>query len=205
VHERLLAIERENLHLFGYGAKGMTLSMLETAICLTDERISATDLHLLLQLGKETLRHPVELLDGIREAVSEVARECRVVLITKGDLFHQEAKVAASGLGELFHRIEIVSEKNEAAYRRVLDEFAIPASRFLMIGNSLRSDIEPVLDARRLGPAHALPRHLGARDQSTASTRPSAPAARRRAGADTGGAARAAVARRRREAQPLPG
>jgi len=145
VHERLLAMERENLHLFGYGAKGMTLSMLETAISLTSERITASDLHHLLQLGKDILRHPVELLEGIREAVAEVAREARVVLITKGDLFHQEAKVAASGLGELFHRIEIVSEKDESAYRRVLSEFSVQPSRFLMVGNSLRSDIEPVL------------------------------------------------------------
>jgi putative hydrolase of the HAD superfamily len=145
VHERLLAMERENLHLFGYGAKGMTLSMLETAYALTTGRISASDLHHLLQLGKDTLRHPVELLDGIREAVVEVAKQCRVVLITKGDLFHQEAKVAASGLGGLFHRIEIVSEKDESAYRRVLAEFSIEPSAFLMVGNSLRSDIEPVL------------------------------------------------------------
>jgi len=145
LHERLLATERENLHLFGYGAKGMTLSMLETAITLTGERISAADLHHLLRLGKDILRHPVELLDGIREAVAEVARECPIVLITKGDLFHQEAKVAASGLGDLFHRIEIVSEKDEDAYRRVLAEFSVEPSQFLMVGNSLRSDIEPVL------------------------------------------------------------
>jgi putative hydrolase of the HAD superfamily len=145
LHERMLATERENLHLFGYGAKGMTLSMLETAISMTGERISAADLHHLLQLGKDILRHPVELLDGIREAVTEVARDCPIVLITKGDLFHQEAKVAASGLGDLFHRIEIVSEKDEGAYRRVLTEFSVEPSRFLMIGNSLRSDIEPVL------------------------------------------------------------
>ena len=145
VHERLLATEQANLHLFGYGAKGMTLSLLETAIALTDERISAADLHSLLQLGKEILRHPVELLPGIREAVAEVARGCRLVLITKGDLFHQEQKVAASGLGDLFQRIEIVSEKDESAYRRVLAEFSVEPSRFLMVGNSLRSDIEPVL------------------------------------------------------------
>jgi len=145
VHDRLLAMEQANLHLFGYGAKGMTLSMLETSIALTNERISASDLHHLLQLGKDVLRHPVELLEGIREAVAEVARDCRVVLITKGDLFHQEAKVAASGLGDLFHRIEIVSEKDDRAYRRVLAEFSVDPSRFLMVGNSLRSDIEPVL------------------------------------------------------------
>ncbi len=144
-HERLLATEQRNLHLFGYGAKGMTLSMLETAIELSGERIAVADLHHLLHLGKDILRHPVELLEGIADAVAAVARECRVVLITKGDLFHQEAKVAQSGLGELFHRIEIVSEKNESSYRRVLAEFSVQPARFLMVGNSLRSDIEPVL------------------------------------------------------------
>jgi len=145
VHERLLAIERENLHLFGYGAKGMTLSMLETAITLTGERISATDLHHLLRLGKEILRHPVELLDGIREAVTEVARDCRVVLITKGDLFHQESKVARSGFGELVHAVDVIGEKDEATYSRILRRHGVDPGDFVMIGNSLRSDVAPVL------------------------------------------------------------
>jgi len=145
VRESVLATERRNLRLFGYGAKGMTLSLLETAIELSGERISAADLHRILQLGKSVLEHPVELLPGIREAVESVARRHRIVLITKGDLFHQEAKVARSGLADLFHRIEIVSEKDPATYRRVLSEFAIGPERFAMVGNSLRSDIEPVL------------------------------------------------------------
>ena len=145
LHERLLATERRNLRLFGYGAKGMTLSMLETAIELTGERIGAGDLHRILQLGKSVLEHPVELIDGIRAAVEAVAATHRIVLITKGDLFHQEAKVAQSGLADLFHRIEIVSEKEPATYRRVLSEFDVPAESFAMVGNSLRSDIEPVV------------------------------------------------------------
>lgn len=145
VHERLLETERLNIRLFGYGAKGMTLSMIETAIAITDERILASDLHRLLSLGKEVLAHPVELLPGIREAVEAVARNFHVVLITKGDLFHQEAKVARSGLAELFQRIEIVSEKDSATYARVLGEFALAPRQFAMVGNSLRSDIEPVL------------------------------------------------------------
>ena len=145
VHERLLATERRNLRLFGYGAKGMTLSMIETAIALSGERIGAADLHRILELGKSVLEHPVEVLDGIREAVEAVAARHRIVLITKGDLFHQEAKVAQSGLADLFHRIEIVSEKDPATYRRLLDEFDVPAERFAMVGNSLRSDIEPVV------------------------------------------------------------
>lgn len=146
VHERLLDTERRNIQVFGYGVKSMTLSMLETAIALTDERISTRDLHRFLELGKEVLAHPVELLPGIREAVEAVAREFRLVLITKGDLFHQEGKVARSGLADIFQRIEIVSEKNEPTYRRVLGEFALQPVQFGMVGNSLRSDIEPVVE-----------------------------------------------------------
>jgi len=145
VHERLLATERRNIKLFGYGAKGMTLSMVETAIELSDSTISSRDVHALIQLGKAILIHPVELLPGVRDAVAAVASQYRVVLITKGDLFHQEAKVRESQLADLFHRIEIVSEKDQSTYARVLDELALPAARFAMVGNSLRSDIEPVL------------------------------------------------------------
>ena len=143
---RMFAIERRNLALFGYGAKGMTLSMLEAAITITGARISAHDLHRIVELGKEILRHPVDLLPGIREAVAEIAASHDVVLITKGDLFHQEAKVRESGLAALFPRIEIVSEKDTATYARVLSEFGLAPAQFAMIGNSLRSDIAPVLD-----------------------------------------------------------
>jgi len=145
VHASMLATERRNLALFGYGAKGMTLSMVETAITVTAERISVADIHRLVELGKEVLQHPVDLLPGIREAVEQVARDYAVVLITKGDLFHQEKKVRQSGLANLFGRIEIVSEKDSATYRRVLGEFDLEPQQFAMVGNSLRSDIEPVL------------------------------------------------------------
>jgi putative hydrolase of the HAD superfamily len=146
VHDRLYPIEKRNLALFGYGAKGMTLSMLEAAITITGARISAADLQRILELGKGLLRHPVELLPGIREAVADIARDHDVVLVTKGDLFHQEAKVRESGLAELFPRIEIVSEKNPRTYARVLSEFGLAPAQFAMIGNSLRSDIVPVLE-----------------------------------------------------------
>ena len=145
VTERLYAVEKGNLALFGYGVKGMVLSMIEAAVELTAERISASDLHRIVQLGKSLLRHPVELLPGIREAVQAIAARHEVVLVTKGDLFHQEAKVRESGLADLFRRIEIVSEKDPATYLRLLAEFDLPPSRFAMIGNSLRSDIAPVL------------------------------------------------------------
>lgn len=148
VHRRMLDTERRNLALFGYGAKGMTLSMVETAIELSGERISTHDIRRLVALGKRVLQHPVVLLPGIRDAVAVVAERHAVVLITKGDLFHQEKKVAESGLSDLFQRIEIVSEKDPATYRRLIAEFGIAAHEFAMVGNSLRSDIEPVL---RLG------------------------------------------------------
>ena len=144
-HQHLLDVERRNLKIFGYGVKGMTLSMLETAIQVTDERISARDLHRVIEIGRATLQHPVDLLPGIREAVERIAADHEIVLITKGDLFHQEAKIAQSGLTDLFHRIEVVSEKDEATYARVLRELDVAPSHFAMVGNSLRSDIEPVL------------------------------------------------------------
>ncbi|MCD9031755.1 HAD family hydrolase [Luteimonas sp. Y-2-2-4F] len=156
--QRLLAIERGNLALFGYGVKGMALSMIEAAVEITAQRIGAAELHRIVGIAKDMLRHPVEVLPGVREAVEAVAAEHDIVLITKGDLFHQEAKVRQSGLADLFGRIEIVSEKDASTYHRVLDEFDLPASRFCMVGNSLRSDIAPVL---RLGAwAVHVPYHL---------------------------------------------
>lgn len=145
LRERLYAVEKGNIAVFGYGVKGMALSMVEAAVDITDGRIHARDLHRIVQIAKDMLRHPVELLPGVREAVETIAGEHHVVLITKGDLFHQEAKVRDSGLADLFRRIEIVSEKDVSTYARLLDEFAIPADRFVMVGNSLRSDIVPVL------------------------------------------------------------
>ena len=143
--DHLYAVENRNLALFGYGVKGMVLSMIEAAVEITDARIAARDLQRIIGLGKQLLQHPVELLPGIRDAVTRIADAFEVVLITKGDLFHQEAKVRQSGLADLFPRIEIVSEKDVATYARVLGEFALAPAKFVMIGNSLRSDIAPVL------------------------------------------------------------
>src|SRR5690606_6518546 len=108
--QHLPEVERRNLRVFGNGAKGMTLSMIESAVQLTGERISASDIHRIIEIGRATLQHPVEVIDGIREAVQAVAGRHEVVLITKGDLFHQESKIEQSGLADLFHRIEVVSE-----------------------------------------------------------------------------------------------
>jgi putative hydrolase of the HAD superfamily len=123
----------------------MTLSMIETAIELTQARIAARDIQRIVEIGRATLQHPVEVIAGVREAVSAIAADYAVVLITKGDLFHQEQKIEQSGLADLFPRVEVVSEKDPQTYARVLGEFDLPAQRFVMIGNSLRSDVEPVL------------------------------------------------------------
>ncbi|HET7299897.1 MAG TPA: HAD family hydrolase [Oleiagrimonas sp.] len=145
VRRRLLAREQRHLDLYGYGAKNMTLAMVDTAIDITDGAITGADIGRILALGRRILEHPVELLPGIREAVAAVADRCDIVLITKGDLKHQEHKIELSGLGDLFRRIEIVSEKSPRSYARVLSEFDLEASRFAMVGNSMRSDIEPVV------------------------------------------------------------
>jgi putative hydrolase of the HAD superfamily len=145
VYDRLYAVEKRNLSLFGYGVKGMVLSMLEAAFDITGGAIRSEDMHRIVMLGKSLLQHPVEQLPGIREAVAAIAAEHELVLITKGDLFHQEAKVRDSGLADLFPRIEIVSEKDASTYARVLDEFGLQPRQFVMVGNSLRSDIAPVV------------------------------------------------------------
>jgi putative hydrolase of the HAD superfamily len=148
VRERLYAVEKGNIAVFGYGVKGMALSMVEAAVDITGGRVAARDLHRIVGIAKDMLRHPVELLPGVREAVEAIASEHEIVMITKGDLFHQEAKVRDSGMAHLFRRIEIVSEKDDATYARLFDEFGIVPRQFVMVGNSLRSDIVPVL---RLG------------------------------------------------------
>jgi putative hydrolase of the HAD superfamily len=140
------ATERANLELFGYGIKGFTLSMIETAIEVSRGEVSTSAIAELLRLGKEMLAHPVELLDGVADAVEALAEHHRLVLITKGDLIHQETKIARSGLADRFERIEIVSEKDPATYRAILDRMDVAPERFLMVGNSVRSDVLPVLE-----------------------------------------------------------
>mgnify|MGYP001554292203 CR=1 FL=1 len=145
VERSLLATELRNLELYGYGVKGFTLSAIETAIGLTGGRISAAEVEELLTLGREMLAHPVDLLDGVAETLAALAPAHPLILITKGDLRDQERKVAKSGLARFFAQIEIVSEKNEATYAAVLRRHRIAPERFLMVGNSLKSDILPVL------------------------------------------------------------
>ncbi|MBC2834642.1 HAD family hydrolase [Paragemmobacter straminiformis] len=147
LHDRLLAAERRNLGHYGFGVKGFTLSMIETAIEVTEARVPASVIAELIAAGREMLAHPIELLPHAAEAVAELARDHRVILITKGDLLDQERKLAQSGLGDLFHAVEIVSDKTARAYETIFSRHGDGACRALMVGNSLKSDVIPVLDA----------------------------------------------------------
>jgi putative hydrolase of the HAD superfamily len=144
---RLAEVERRNLALYGYGVKGFTLSLIETAMDITGGQPPGHIIADILSAGREMLAHPVEPLPGVREALDALSRHYRLVLITKGDLLHQEQKLAASGLGELFAAVEIVSEKDAATYARVFGRHGTGAAAAAMVGNSLRSDVLPALQA----------------------------------------------------------
>ncbi|MBB93721.1 MAG: HAD family hydrolase [Rhodobacteraceae bacterium] len=145
--ERLLDAERRNIGHYGYGIKGFTLSMIETAIEITDQRVPASVIAEIMDAGREMLAHPIELLPHARAAVESAAETHRVVLITKGDLLDQERKLAQSGLGDLFDAVEIVSEKTPDIYRRIFDRHGEGPDRAMMIGNSMRSDVVPSIEA----------------------------------------------------------
>ena len=147
IDERLYETERRNLEHFGYGVKGFVLSLIETGLDLTGGRLAGDDIRKIIDWGREMLAWPVELLDGVREAVENLARDFPLILVTKGDLFHQESKLARSGLGHLFRGVEIVTEKDADVYRRVMARYSVVPEHFVMVGNSLRSDVLPVLEA----------------------------------------------------------
>lgn len=144
---RLSEVERRNLRLYGYGVKGFTLSMIETAMELTDGQAPSAVIREILAAGREMLSEPVEPLPGVDQALAELSERYRLVLITKGDLLHQEQKLAASGLGDLFAAVEIVSEKDASTYSRVFARHGSGAGQAAMCGNSMKSDILPALEA----------------------------------------------------------
>ncbi|MFI5356497.1 MAG: HAD family hydrolase [Opitutales bacterium] len=145
VERTLFATEMRNLELYGYGAKGFTLSAIETAIELTQGAISADEIRTLLHLGREMLSHPVELLDHVTSTLDALAPGHELWLITKGDLRDQERKLARSGLAPRFRVFEVVSDKTAAVYADLLRRHGVEPAEFLMVGNSLKSDIIPVL------------------------------------------------------------
>ena len=145
VDAHLAEVEMRNLRIYGYGVKAFTLSMIETAIQVTDRRIPAADLEVILGWGQKMLSAPTELLVGVEAALQDLSRRYELLLITMGDLFDQESKLARSGLADMFKGVEILSEKNVDAYRAVLRRRRIDPKEFVMAGNSLRSDVAPVV------------------------------------------------------------
>lgn len=145
--ERLNACEARNLKLYGYGAKGFTLSMIEAALELAGDPLPKSLIAEILAAGRALLSHPVELFEGIAETLEQLAARGRLVLVTKGDLLHQEAKLAASGLGDHFSGIEIVSDKTADTFRRLFRTEGAAPDEAVMAGDSLRSDIHPALEA----------------------------------------------------------
>lgn len=151
VSERLLEAEKRNLAHYGFGIKGFTLSMIETALEITEGRVPSSVISEILGIGRDLLSHPVECLPHARDALKALSGKYFLVLITKGDLFDQERKLAQSGLGDYFDAVEIVSDKTATTYRRVFGKHGEGPERSMMIGNSLKSDIVPAIAAGAWG------------------------------------------------------
>ncbi len=151
VSERLLEAEKRNLAHYGFGIKGFTLSMIETALEITEGRAPSSVISEILAIGRDLLSHPVECLPHARDALEALSGRYFLVLITKGDLFDQERKLAQSGLGDYFDAVEIVSDKTATTYRRIFGKHGEGPERAMMIGNSLKSDIVPAIAAGAWG------------------------------------------------------
>ncbi|WP_296705968.1 HAD family hydrolase [Algoriphagus sp.] len=149
--KELYRTEIENLYMYGYGIKGFMLSMIETAMRISDRKIPLIFIDKIIQIGREMLEKPVELLPGVEEVLKELNGDYRIVLATKGDLLDQERKLKKSGLADHFHHIEVMSEKKEADFKKLIRHLDIAADEFLMMGNSLKSDILPVLNLGGFG------------------------------------------------------
>jgi putative hydrolase of the HAD superfamily len=152
IEERLYATEMRNLAHFGYGTKSFALSMIETAVELTEGRISGREIQTLIDAARAMLTSEVELLEHVAETLAALTERYPLMVVTKGDLLDQEAKLARSGIAGHFQHVEIVSDKRPDVYARLLQRLGVAPERFVMVGNSLRSDILPVLE---LG-AHAV-------------------------------------------------
>lgn len=143
--QELFKTEIDNLKLYGYGIKGYILSMIEAALKISNGTISTEVIEKIIQYGKELLERPIELLDGVNETLEALTGKYKLVVATKGDLLDQRRKLHNSGLGKYFHHIEVMSDKQEIDYKDLLKRLEIDASEFLMVGNSLKSDVLPVL------------------------------------------------------------
>ena len=146
IDQELFKMEIKNLDVYGYGIKGFMLSMIESALELSNNTISQATISKILNLGKEMIIQPVELLTGVKEVLEELSSNYRLIVLTKGDLLDQERKVKRSGLTAYFHHIEVLSDKKEENYLHLLDHLEIDVKEFLMIGNSLKSDVLPLIN-----------------------------------------------------------
>ncbi len=155
--KKLLKVEYENITSYGYGIKGFMLSMIETAIDVSNGMVSNKIIQNIIEIGNRMLLNSVEILDGVNDVLENLHPKYKLVVLTKGDLLDQERKLNKSNLRKYFHHVEIVSEKNESGYQRILNHLEIEAHEFLMIGNSLKSDIIPVLNVG--GHAFHIPFH----------------------------------------------
>lgn len=158
LERELLKIEIANLALYGYGIKGFILSMIEAAMKITQNTLSIEVVDEIMELGKQMLNQPIELLDGVEEVLETLKGKYRLVVATKGDLLDQERKLKKSGLNPYFHHIEIMSEKDDANYLKLIKHLDIKPEELLMVGNSLKSDIMPVLNIG--GHAVHVPYHI---------------------------------------------
>lgn len=146
VDQELFKKEMQNLPVYGYGIKGFMLSMIELALELSNGKVSSKVLQEILVMGKEMIAHPVELLPHIKEVLEKLSKKYRLIVLTKGDLLDQERKLEASGLSQYFHHVEVMSDKTPEKYKHLLDHLQIKTSEFLMVGNSLKSDVLPLIE-----------------------------------------------------------
>lgn len=146
IDQELFKMEMKNLELYGYGIKGFMLSMIESALEISNNTVSQATLNEILNLGKEMISKPVALLDGVIEVLEALKEDYRLIVLTKGDLLDQERKIAQSGLSKYFHHVEVLSDKKESNYQNLLENLEIDVAEFLMIGNSLKSDVLPLVN-----------------------------------------------------------
>ena len=144
--EELFKTEMQNLEIYGYGAKGFLLAMIETALRATKGKITSEEINRIFEIGKSLLAMPIQLLDGVENVLQKLQGQYKLILVTKGDLLDQERKLLKSGLIDYFHHIEIMSDKHENNYKKLLAHLDIQPEEFLMVGNSIKSDILPVIN-----------------------------------------------------------
>ncbi|GAX43178.1 HAD superfamily hydrolase [Tolypothrix sp. NIES-4075] len=158
IHQKLSKIEMSNVRVFGYGITGFSLSMIETALLVSSGQIPQSKIQYIIDCGKQMLEAPLELLPDVKQTLEKLINSYSLMLISKGDLMHQMNKIERSGLAELFSLIEIVHEKNNHIYKKIFHKHGITPSSLLMVGNSMRSDILPILEIG--GSAVYIPYHV---------------------------------------------